>query len=416
MVVSRSMRILWVREGRLLPVQSGGMIRSYYTLRELGRRHEVTLVSVYRAPGRDAGYEDALTREFPGSHAIYAGRPIAQGSLSYIRNRLGRRTPANVGYVATDAARALLQEWMDDSKFDIAVADALTAAPNFPSRANTPFVLFEHNVESALLRIQAGQAKSASLPWRLLLRLQARRLRRYEAAVVRRAAHVIAVSEEDAAQLRVLGGHERVSSVATGVDLEQFASVPAQPDAAPLVMFTGLMEYAPNIDAALFFVHEIWPNVTASVPAARFRIVGRAPGQRVQALAREGIEVTGTVDSIAAQLAQASVVVVPLRAGSGTRLKIYEAMAMAKPVVSTHIGAEGLDVHDGSDIILEDDPRRFAAHVVRLLNGASERRAIGAAAEATARQYGWPTVTLGLEQVLQDVLRQEQRLPVPGRR
>src|SRR5205823_7796812 len=134
----------------------------------------------------------------------------------------------------------------------------------------------------------------------------------------------------------------------------------------PLVMFVGAMDWEPNVDAVEHFCREIWPSVQAGAPAARFRIVGRNPDRRVQKLESSSIEVTGRVPSVVDHLREAAVVVVPLRVGGGTRIKIYEAMATGKAVVSTTVGAEGLDVHHGQDIVLSDKPKEFAESVVRL--------------------------------------------------
>jgi glycosyltransferase involved in cell wall biosynthesis len=153
------------------------------------------------------------------------------------------------------------------------------------------------------------------------------------------------------------------------------------------------MDWAPNIDGVEYFCKEIWPHVLLQVPQARFRIVGRDPHVRVQKLASASVEVTGTVASIVDHLSEARVVVVPLRIGGGTRIKIYEGMAMGKATVSTHLGAEGLDVHHGRDILLADDPLRFAEHVIRLLCDEETRRKYETAAAATAQKYDWSVTT-----------------------
>jgi glycosyltransferase involved in cell wall biosynthesis len=163
------------------------------------------------------------------------------------------------------------------------------------------------------------------------------------------------------------------------------------------------MDWEPNIDAMEYFCRDIWPGVKAAVPAARLRVVGRNPGWRVQNLASDSVEVTGRVASVVQHLKQAAVVVVPLRVGGGTRLKIYEAMAAGKAVVSTSVGAEGLDVHDGRDIILADSAGAFRDGVVALLQDRDLRRRYERAAAELAAGCGWPAVTGKFEAVLQQV-------------
>jgi glycosyltransferase involved in cell wall biosynthesis len=175
-------------------------------------------------------------------------------------------------------------------------------------------------------------------------------------------------------------------------------------------MFTGSMDWEPNIDGVEYFCSEIWPEVLRRVPGARFRIVGRVPHSRVRKLASSSIEVTGTVSSMIEQFREATVLVVPLRAGGGTRIKIYEGMAMGKATVSTSIGAEGLQVHPGRDILLADDPRQFADCVVAVLGDEDVRRRYEAAAAAAVKNFDWSVITDGFIRELQktiDEVRQE---------
>jgi glycosyltransferase involved in cell wall biosynthesis len=160
------------------------------------------------------------------------------------------------------------------------------------------------------------------------------------------------------------------------------------------------MDWMPNVDAVEFFCRELWPAVVQRVPGARFRIVGRNPAARVQRLASANVEVTGLVPSVVEHLRKAAVVVVPLRVGGGTRLKIYEAMAMGRAVVSTSVGAEGLDVCDGKDIVLADDPSSFSEAVVTMLEDISSRRRYERAAAESAARFDWPAVGARFEEVL----------------
>jgi glycosyltransferase involved in cell wall biosynthesis len=201
----------------------------------------------------------------------------------------------------------------------------------------------------------------------------------------------------------------RISVVPTGVDLATFVYDPEARPAEPRVVFTGSMDWKPNIDGVEYFCREIWPLVLAEVPRARFQIVGRDPHPRVRQLASASVEITGTVPSIVDYLRQASVVVIPLRIGGGTRIKIYEGMAMGKATVSTSVGAEGLDVHDGHDIILADEAGAFAAGIIRLLQQESTRRQFEAAAAATAGRYDWSVISEGFAGVLQHTIRETRR-------
>jgi glycosyltransferase involved in cell wall biosynthesis len=169
------------------------------------------------------------------------------------------------------------------------------------------------------------------------------------------------------------------------------------------------MDWKPNIDGVEFFCQEVWPLVVSNVPRARFRVVGRDPHPRVKRLASESVEVTGTVPSVVDHFREAAVVVVPLRMGGGTRIKIYEGMAMGKATVSTTVGAEGLDVEHGRDILLEDSPTDFARAIVTLLQEDDVRRRFEAAAAATARNYDWSVITERLVDVLRRTIAAADR-------
>jgi glycosyltransferase involved in cell wall biosynthesis len=223
----------------------------------------------------------------------------------------------------------------------------------------------------------------------------------YEQSVVGKFHHIIAVSEHDRHLMSKWTDSARITVVPTGVDLQQYRPGPSSATSEPLVLFVGAMDWEPNIDAVEYFCHEIWPTIQARVPAARFRIVGRDPVRRVQKLASSSVEVTGAVPSVVDHLRESAVVVVPLRVGSGTRLKIYEAMAAGKAVVSTSVGAEGLDVHHDQDILLADEPDAFARSVTMLLQDVELRRRYERAAAALVAKYDWAAIGDRFGQVLE---------------
>jgi glycosyltransferase involved in cell wall biosynthesis len=229
-------------------------------------------------------------------------------------------------------------------------------------------------------------------------------MRRYEAKSIERFHHVIAVSDVDR---KLMGARGRKTFplcprewTYSNSDSRENSSV-----AGHQVLFLGSMDWEANVDAVIYFCEKIWPRVLSNIPDAKFRIVGRNPHPSVLKLANNSVEVTGTVPSVIEHLSRAAVVVVPLRIGGGTRLKIYEAMAMGKAVVSTPIGAEGLDVRDRHDIILSERPGDFADHIIRLLRDEPARERLGKAAMQTANKYGWPAVADRFAKILHQVSR-----------
>ncbi len=396
------MRILWVKAGKLLPVDTGGKIRSFNILKKLARSNAVTVLSYYGG-AKDPNYEAALAKDLPGAHCIDTAAPdggIAQ-TFDYLR-RLPNPAPYAVTKFTDPKVVKTLREWLPDNRFHVAVCDFLSASLNFPDDLPLPCVLFQHNVESSLW---ARMAKTETNPVRRVsYQIEARKMERYERKTLRRFHHVIAVSEIDKQQMLSLDPKCSITVVPTGVDTEKyqvFASASGDP---PRIVFTGSMDWEPNIDAVEYFCHEIWPTIVRQFPNAKFQIVGRNPHARVKQLASSTVEVTGTVASVADYLREAAVVIVPLRIGGGTRLKIFEAMAMGKALVSTTIGAEGLDVTSGENCILADQPSSFGDSIITLLSDVPLRRKYEKAAAALAARYDWSNIARQFQEVLQQAI------------
>ncbi len=400
------MRILWVKADKLLPVQNGGNIRTYHVLRHLSARHEVTFYSYYGG-SPDAEYERELQQQLPGSVAVCTGKRELSGigrGVDYLAH-LNAEPPYAVSRFACSKVQDQLQTWFREQRFDVAVCDFLDAAVNFPSRLSSPSVLFQHNVESEIWRRHASTAGNPVK--KMMYQTEFRKMLRYEQAAVRKFHHVIAVSENDRGLMSQWVDADRITTVPTGVDLEQFRPDATMVDPAPVVTFVGAMDWEPNVDGVEYFCSEVWPAIKAEVPEARFRIVGRNPDRRVQRWASDSIEVTGRVPSVIEHLQQSAAVIVPLRIGGGTRLKIYEAMATGKAVVSTTVGAEGLDVQHGRDIILADNAKAFAQAVIMLLRDRDLRRRYEKAAAATAALYDWPAIGERFGEILQSVVERK---------
>ena len=324
---------------------------------------------------------------------------IARG-FDYLAH-LTAQPPYAVSRFASRKVQDRIRDWFREQSFDVAVCDFLDAAVNFPGRLTIPSVLFQHNVESEIWRRLAATAGNPVK--KMVYGMEFRKMLRYEQSEVRKFHHVVAVSENDRTLMSRWVAPARITVVPTGVDLTQYRPDPNAPEPAPLVTFVGAMDWEPNVDGVEYLCSEIWPAIKMEVPEARVRMVGRNPDRRVARWASDSIEVTGRVPSVVEHLRQSAVVVVPLRVGGGTRLKIYEAMATAKAVVSTSVGAEGLDVHHGRDLMLADDPRSFAQAVIMLLRDRELRRRYEKAAAETAARYGWAAIGERFSGILQRV-------------
>jgi glycosyltransferase involved in cell wall biosynthesis len=276
----------------------------------------------------------------------------------------------------------------------VLVCDFLAPSPNVPDALPCATLLFQHNVEALIWQRHWQVARNPVT--KAYLWDQWRKMRRFEAAECRRYDHVVAVSAADREIMeRDYGLQGRVSDVPTGVDTDFFRPVGDVPVESSSLVFTGSMDWLPNPDAIRYFAAEILPRIRSQVPEVSLTVVGRHPTPDLVELARRepAIKLTGFVNDVRPYMERAAVYVVPLRIGGGTRLKVYEAMAMEKPIVSTTIGAEGLPVTDGEELLLADDPQHFADAVVALLRDPARARAIGrAGAERVRRDFGWAGV------------------------
>jgi glycosyltransferase involved in cell wall biosynthesis len=262
-------------------------------------------------------------------------------------------------------------------------------------------VLDQHNVESEILYRSGRQERSRMR--RVYNMLEYVKYRADEVRFCRRADLIIATSERDRMHMVNWGDLPPCVVIPNGVDTGYFSSrLDDAAVSAASVVFTGTMSYAPNAEAVLYFAHDIWPSVRRRAPEATLAIVGQGPPPVVSRLAElPGITVTGSVPDVRPYIAGAQVVVAPLRIGGGTRLKILEAMAMSRAVVSSSIGCEGLDVEDGRHLLIADEPASFAARVVDLLSNPEQRSALGCAGRRLVEErYDWATLGAQLRHVL----------------
>ena len=388
------MHILWIKTELLHPVDKGGRIRTYNMLRALRRDHRVTYVTLddgAAAPDaveRAAEYADELVRVPFRTAPKRSPRFYAE----LLANAFSRIPYAVAKYRSAPLRRAIL-DLVSRGDVDVVVCDFLAPSLNVPERLPVPTVLFQHNVEAMIWRRHAEVARGAVA--RRYFREQWRRMEAFERAECRRFDHVIAVSPEDRDTFRNAYGVTDATDVPTGVDVEFFRPAGGIAREPRDLVFTGSMDWLPNEDGILWFVDEILPRIRARIPGASLTIVGRNPPVRIRAFAARDslVRVTGTVADVRPFIERAAVFVVPIRIGGGTRLKIFEAMAMERAVVSTAVGAEGLPVTCGEHVLLADEPQAFANAVVSLLEAPDRAARIGASAAQLVRaSFGWGRV------------------------
>jgi polysaccharide biosynthesis protein PslH len=373
------MRILLLSNQKPLPANNGVKMRTWSILRALVEAgHEITLLTF---ESQECGDDSSLLARMCRR---VVGVPHHVASLSLSHNHLGRlkrlpsRLPFGVESLKSTAMTAQIQRLLRESAIDAVFCEQTDLIVNLPADLPVPLVVDFHNVDYLILeryiRFERNPFK------RLYAKIESRKLREWEHQCCLRATIGMACSQYDRGLLSLMNPNLSIFIVPNVIDAEEYR--PAETEEPDRILFQGGMDWYPNRDAVEFFVAEVFPLVRRQIPRAHFVVAGRNPPEefRQRLGSVEGVQFTGTVQDMRAEIQKAAVCVVPLRIGSGTRLKILESAAMAKPIISTYIGAEGLDFINGDEILLEDAPAGIAGAIAQLLSDSSKRRALGLAA------------------------------------
>jgi len=403
------MKILWVKAGGLVPPDTGGKLRSYHILRELAREHSITFFSFYGKHPQDSHSQLEKVFDRVVTVPLDLPEPKSFRELGDYSLRLFTRQPYNVAKYCRPNVRRALRQLLEQRVFDAIVCDFVIAAGSIPWEFPTPKILFTHNVESVIW--QRHYQVSHNPLWKALSWREWRTMQAAERKYLREADHVLTVSEDDRRFFGKFVDPAKLSVIPTGADTEFFTPT-AEPERADSLVFTGSMDWLPNEDGVIYFMKDILPLIRQELPGISLTVVGRNPSQRLKDIAAgtASVHLTGWVEDIRPFLSQAAVCVVPLRIGGGTRLKIFEAMSMAKTVVSTTIGAEGLPVRAGEHLLIADEPAEFAQSTVALLRDPTRRRTIGLTArDLVVQNYSWTRVAKQFAEVLGNVVAKSGR-------
>ncbi|MEO7971007.1 MAG: glycosyltransferase [bacterium] len=402
------MNILWIKTELLHPIDKGGKIRTYNMLKELKRDHRITYLTL------DDGAAHASARERANEycHGLVCvphrqREKFTAGFYAELFSNLLSPFPYAIKKYASRELREEISRRAGEC--DVVVCDFLAPAANVPANLGKPRLLFQHNVEAMIWKrhceVQSNPLKKAYLfaQWKKMRAFERRMCRGFDA--------VVAVSQEDREQMQREYGAENIFDVPTGVDTEFFRPSGVEKSAPHNLVFTGSMDWLPNEDAIRYFTEQIMPRIKSKIPEATLTVVGRNPYPGLVELAKSdgSIIVTGRVDDVRPYMERAAAYVVPLRVGGGTRLKIFEAMAMEKPIVSTTIGAEGLPVTDGAELLLADTPEAFAAAVVGVLQDRDRANELGRRAATLVRaEFGWQQVAERFANICEGTLKARQ--------
>lgn len=385
-------RLLFISPRFLFPLDEGGKIRTVGILRAMhGGVFDITLVSP--APADIGPYRDAL-------------RSVADRFISWPKPNIGTlgralavagRMPVSTASDQSATGRAVVSEQLAIGP-DVVVADFPHSAVLLPRTLATASVMFTHNVEAEILERHASQTQG----WRRAVwQREARKMHDFEQATLSRFTSVIAVSERDATALAARYNLAHVPRIDTGVDLDFYPFTPPRAQAGTVV-FSGAMDSRSNIDGIEFLLREVWPQIAAARPGTAMKIVGRNPPVALVAEAKAfpTWSFTGFVDDIRPHLQQGDVSAIPLRVGSGTRLKAFEAMALGLPVVSTTLGVEGLGLEPGAQYVAADTAEAFARGILGLLDDQAERGRLASEGRSLLEaRYSWAVIGRQFESI-----------------
>ena len=415
------MRILLLTPQLPYPPRQGTALRNWGILSNLARNHEVWLLS-FVEPGAEV---QTLAPELTSACHKIATFPVPRRSTV---KRLGRLVTSALPDMAwrlwSPEMAHCMREWVTRNHFDIVQVEGIELARYALSMPidtrRTKIVFDDHNCEYLLQRRACETDLLQPKRWHAAAYslVQWQRLRFFERRAARGAQATLCVSPQDATALAELDASIRAHVIFNGIDVASYTDVDAvtpTQDAGEALVFTGKMDFRPNVDAMLWFAHDVLPLIKRCKPSARLYIVGQQPSPRLNVLrADPNITITGEVSmrDLRRYIAAADVYIAPLRVGGGTRFKLLEAMAMRRAIVSTTLGCEGFDVTSGRELLIGDTPQAFAQAVIDLLNDDTLRLTLGRRAHAfVSATYDWGVIVPQLERVYNGLIsfREENR-------
>ena len=374
------------------PPRWGWAMRVYHLARQLARQHDVTLLTY----GTSADQPNVPLLAEEGIHAetVLRERPSRTARRKDQLASLVGRLPFESYIARSPEMQSAIDRLSSERPFDVVQLESTLVWPfRFP--AGSKIVLDEHNIEYENYA-RTREVESSPLR-RAFYSFEAAKVRRYEQAAWREASGVVLTSAREEDVVRANAPQTPTAVVPNGVDVDYFKPTDREREPGSIV-FNGVLDYRPNLDAALFLVDEVLPLVRARHPEARVTIVGRSDPAELKQVQRPNVEATGEVPDVRPYLEQAAVVAVPIRAGSGTRFKVVEGLAVAAPMVSTAVGCEGIGVEDGDHLLVADSAEDFADAIVRLLDDTALGRTLGQAGrQFVVDQYSWERAGARLE-------------------
>jgi len=395
------MKILFITSQFPFPPDSGWNIRVFNFIRFLSERHEITLLSFYTEkddPSKFSELSGYCSEIFTiRRSSSYNPLDLAKGLLTSI--------PFSIWNYKSRKMEKKAKEIISSRKYDVIQVEDIHMSQYLPWDCSGLKILDMHNVESEYLERFSEIEKNVFKKY--YASLTAGKLKKYEVTNSKKFDICLAVSEKDLKTFQLFAQPKIMEVIPNGVDLSYFT--PAGVEADPLtLLFLGKLDYRPNVDALVYFMEKIWPRLIEKIPEAKFVVGGKdLPENLRNSLKSRNVILKGYVEDIRKVLSSCAVMVVPLRYGGGTRIKILEAFAMGKPVVSTSLGCEGIEVHSGEEILIADTPESFADSVVEVLTDPDLSKKLSQRGRGLVQEkYDWEKITWKLEEIYLRTIKQ----------
>jgi sugar transferase (PEP-CTERM/EpsH1 system associated) len=402
------MRILMITSHLPYPTNSGYPLRIYNLLYRLARGHEIWLATFIPA-GQSATYVSHLQKFCQGIETVvFQNKGVLDHPLDALLY-LMKGLPPDLRIYRSHELTAKIRDLINRIDFDIIqIEDSHMGIylERIPKEIHPKTLLTFHDVNfrkyDRMTQVETKNTRKARI-W-----LHSRMMRCWEPFYAEKFGRCIAMSDSDRCLLQAANPRLKIDVIPNGVDTNQYQPLPYSEN-VPVLIFVGNMAYRPNIDAVTYFCLSIYPRIKREFPQVEFWIVGKNPSSEVIRLSGNGVRVTGQVDDLVPYYSSSAVSVVPLRAGGGTRLKILEAMALGRPVVTTLIGCEGLDVVNGKHLLIADSPNQFAEHTLQLLRNKQTWLSITQQArDLVVNRYDWDVIAQSLEHLFEDMQCEEK--------
>jgi sugar transferase (PEP-CTERM/EpsH1 system associated) len=385
------MRFLFVANRMPYPPFRGDKLKIYHLAKELSKKHELHLITIAETE-EDISYVDNLKPYFKKIDYVYL--PKSRSILNTITG-LFNSIPFQVNYFKSKSFQSLLDQQLETFEFDAIHVQHIRMSQFLYNKPNLNNVILDLP-DAFSLYWKRRANNSINYLNRIFEITEYNRVKNFEINFVSRFKKVLVCSHEDQIYLQELG-LKTVDILENGVDTNMFK--PSVDPYIPFrVLFTGNMDYAPNIDAVTYFASEIWPKIIQKVPNAQFVIAGQRPVPKVLALKSDTIQVTGFIQDLTEEYSKAHIVVSPLRIGAGTQNKVLEALSMNIPVVTTHVGYKGLGLEPNQGALLSTNADEFAQNAIRLLSDSQMRDSIGkSGGEIIRNRFSWNGIAQKLE-------------------